>query len=60
MNVTECLRNFGAKVIKVSPLLKGILPLMDHRDKDVREGGKRWEEEVGSRGEKIKGISRGA
>jgi cytoskeleton-associated protein 5 len=41
MNVTECLRNFGAKVIKVSPLLKGILPLMDHRDKDVREGGKR-------------------
>jgi len=40
MNVTECLRNFGAKVIKVSPLLKAILPLMDHRDKDVRERGK--------------------
>ena len=41
MNVTECLKMFGAKVIKVSPLLKAIGPLMDHRDKDVREGGKR-------------------
>ena len=40
-NVTECLRSFGAKVIKVSPLLKAIIPLMSHRDKDVREGGKR-------------------
>jgi len=40
-NVTECLRSFGAKVIKISPLLKAIVPLMDHRDKDVREGGKR-------------------
>ena len=40
-NVTECLRCFGAKVIKISPLLKAIIPLMDHRDKDVREGGKR-------------------
>jgi len=40
-NVTECLRCFGAKVIKVSPLIKAIIPLMDHRDKDVREGGKR-------------------
>ena len=28
-------------MIKVSPLLKAIVPLMDHRDKDVREGGKR-------------------
>ena len=40
MNVTECLQSFGAKVIKVSPLLKAIMPLMDHRDKDVRERGK--------------------
>lgn len=40
-NVTECLRCFGAKVIKISPLLKAIIPLMDHRDKDVREGGKK-------------------
>ena len=40
-NVTECLRCFGAKVIKISPLLKAIVPLMEHRDKDVREGGKR-------------------
>ena len=28
-------------MIKISPLLKAIIPLMDHRDKDVREGGKR-------------------
>jgi len=41
MNLTECLRNFGAKVIKVSPLLKAIVPLMDHRDKIVREEGKK-------------------
>ena len=41
MNVTECLTNFGAKVIKVSPLLNAIVPLMDHKDKDVREEGKR-------------------
>lgn len=40
-NVTECLRSFGAKAIKISPLLKAIIPLMEHRDKDVREGGKR-------------------
>ena len=40
-NVTECLRSFGAKVIKISPLIKAIVPLMDHRDKDVREGGKK-------------------
>ena len=39
--MTECLRCFGAKVIKISPLLKAIVPLMDHRDKDVREGGKK-------------------
>ena len=39
MNLTECLRGFGAKVIKVSPLLKAIVPLMDHRDKAVREEG---------------------
>ncbi len=38
--MTECLHNFGAKVIKVSPLLKGIVPLLDHRDKAVREEGK--------------------
>ena len=41
MNMTECLRCFGAKVIKVSPLLKAIVPLMDHRDKAVREEGKK-------------------
>ena len=40
-NITECLRAFGAKVIKVSPLLKGIIPLLDHRDKAVREEGKK-------------------
>lgn len=40
-NIANCLRLFGAKVIKVSPLLKGVLPLMDHRDKDVREQGKK-------------------
>ena len=39
-NLTSCLRNFGAKVIKVSPLLKAVVPLLDHRDKSVREEGK--------------------
>ena len=39
--VTNCLAAFGAKVIKVSPLLKAILPLLDHRDKEVRDQGKR-------------------
>lgn len=38
--MTECLRLFGAKVIKVSPLLKATMPLLDHRDKTVREEGK--------------------
>lgn len=38
--MTECLHAFGAKVIKVSPLLKAIVPLLDHRDKAVREEGK--------------------
>ncbi len=38
--LTECLRTFGAKVIKVSPLLKGTIPLLDHRDKTIREEGK--------------------
>lgn len=38
--LTECLRAFGAKVIKVSPLLKATLPLLDHRDKTIREEGK--------------------
>ena len=38
--MTECLRAFGAKVIKVSPLLKATTPLLDHRDKTVREEGK--------------------
>ena len=41
MNLTEVLRSFGAKVIKISPLLKAVIPLLDHRDKDVRENGKR-------------------
>ncbi len=39
-NMTACLHAFGAKVIKVSPLLKAIVPLLDHRDKTVREEGK--------------------
>jgi cytoskeleton-associated protein 5 len=39
--VTNCLAAFGAKVIKVSPLLKAILPLLDNRDKEVRDQGKR-------------------
>ena len=38
--ITSCLHAFGAKVIKVSPLLKGVVPLLDHRDKGVREEGK--------------------
>ena len=38
--ITACLHAFGAKVIKVSPLLKGVVPLLDHRDKTVREEGK--------------------
>lgn len=38
--ITECLRSFGAKHIKVSPLLKATMPLLDHRDKTVREEGK--------------------
>ena len=39
-NMTECLKAFGAKVIKVSPLLKAVVPLLDHRDKPVRDEGK--------------------
>ena len=39
-NITSCLHAFGAKVIKVSPLLKAVIPLLDHRDKTVREEGK--------------------
>ena len=39
-NMTDCLKAFGAKVIKVSPLLKAIVPLLDHRDKPVRDEGK--------------------
>ncbi len=31
--LTDCLKAFGAKVVKVSPLLKATLPLLDHRDK---------------------------
>jgi adenine/guanine phosphoribosyltransferase-like PRPP-binding protein len=38
--LTEILRAFGAKVIKVSPLLKATTPLLDHRDKGIREEGK--------------------
>lgn len=30
-NMTECLKAFGAKVIKVSPLLKAAMPLLEHR-----------------------------
>jgi cytoskeleton-associated protein 5 len=39
-SMTDCLKAFGAKVIKVSPLLKAVVPLLDHRDQPVREGGK--------------------
>ena len=39
-NMTACLRAFGAKVVKVSPPLKATTPLLDHRDKTVREEGK--------------------
>ncbi|XP_040572755.1 cytoskeleton-associated protein 5 [Lepeophtheirus salmonis] len=35
--ITACLRAFGTKVIKVSPLLKSGIPLLDHRDKGIRE-----------------------
>jgi cytoskeleton-associated protein 5 len=38
--MTACLHDFGAKVIKVSPLLKAIVPLLDHKDKTVREESK--------------------
>merc|ERR1712051_616191 len=38
--MTACLHSFGAKVIKVSPLLKAIVPLLDHKDKTVREESK--------------------
>ena len=38
--MTEGLRAFGVKVIKVAPLLKVIVPMLDHRDKTVREEGK--------------------
>eukprot|EP00095_Tigriopus_kingsejongensis_P001503 maker-scaffold1086_size63525-snap-gene-0.14 protein:Tk01503 transcript:maker-scaffold1086_size63525-snap-gene-0.14-mRNA-1 annotation:"microtubule associated protein" len=38
--MTDCLRCFGAKVVKVSPLLKATMPLLDHRDKTVRDEGK--------------------
>lgn len=38
--MTDCLRSFGAKIIKVSPLLKAVVPLLDHRDKPVRDEGK--------------------
>lgn len=51
--LTECLHAFGAKVIKISPLLKAVVPLLDHRDKGVRDEGKalivesyRWVEDV--------------
>ena len=30
-NMRECLRQFGAKIVKVSPLLKATMPLLDHR-----------------------------
>jgi len=38
--LAEILRAFGAKIIKVSPLLKATTPLLDHRDKGIREEGK--------------------
>ena len=40
-NVAECLRCFGAKVIKISPLLKATVPMLEHRDKNVREEAKK-------------------
>uniref|UniRef100_A0A0K2TDH6 Cytoskeleton associated protein 5 [Falco peregrinus] n=1 Tax=Lepeophtheirus salmonis TaxID=72036 RepID=A0A0K2TDH6_LEPSM len=35
--IAACLRAFGTKIIKVSPLLKAGIPLLDHRDKGIRE-----------------------
>ncbi|QQP52549.1 Cytoskeleton associated protein 5, partial [Caligus rogercresseyi] len=35
--ISTCLRAFGTKLIKVSPLLKACIPLLDHRDKGIRE-----------------------
>jgi cytoskeleton-associated protein 5 len=39
-SMTECLKAFGVKVIKVSPLLKAVTPLLDNRDKGIRDDGK--------------------
>ena len=30
-NLRACLAAFGAKIVKVSPLLKAAMPLLDHR-----------------------------
>jgi len=38
--MTECLRVFGAKVIKPSVLVKLVLPLLDNRDKQIRDESK--------------------
>ena len=45
ITMREILRCFGAKIIKVSPLLKAAIPLLDNRDKTVRifeTNHKRW------------------
>ena len=39
-NLAECLRAFGGKVVNVTPILKAVVPLLDHRDKPVRDEGK--------------------
>ena len=33
-------RSFGVRVIKPSPVLKACSPLLDHKDKSVRDGAK--------------------
>ena len=38
--MTECLKCFGTRIIKAAPLLKASMPLLDNRDKTVREEGK--------------------
>jgi len=38
-NVRTC-RSFGVRVIKPSPVLKACSPLLDHKDKSVRDGAK--------------------
>ena len=38
--VLRRLRSFGVRVVKPSPVLKACSPLLDHKDKSVRDGAK--------------------